>query len=518
MTLYKNTPAYIKGGGYPQLIRLDTGNYSTTIPHGWYSKYTATGPQVQLAYELYRWWKNNPEETWAKDRAMEMVNFAIEVQADNGAFTTWDLDTGKMSVLHPDDTVGTNFLAHVYSTLDTSVGALHLYMLYKEVKEFAGVEHSEWKDAALKAVEYIVSLMGPDGQLGRNYSVYGKYDKDTSGQAYPLIVLDYMADEIQDTRFAEARDKLERWLYDRFIAVNDWCNASVDGGAWQGTDWPPPHNNDAFYVISLATYCVYRHIKTGEARYLQMAKDAVAYHWLIAVPIQYPGYEHTTKGLQKEQGFYSAFDVPFRTDEIIDCLPYLSKVTGDPFFMRYYRMLIQTQLDYQAINMPYPGFHIGLETDDTGREPIDKLAEGNLGYILRFAPVFLKSVLSPNAYRYVGGEGWGLGLDYFLPFDPDLGASAPYVLSATTLVRDLAWDSESSVLFVDLYSRRGEKEEIVEVKWKPEDYPVQEARVIIDGVPLEASDFYDSDRRILSISYRQTEPVRTLKIHCRGVD
>ncbi len=516
MSLYRSTSGYVKGKGYHLLIRFDTGDYDTTIPHGWYSKYILTGPQIQLAYQLYRYWEDHKDESWARERAMEMAGFLVEMQEESGAFSNWDTDKGGISVIHPQNNEGTSFREYLYSVCDMSIGALFLSKLYEEMKGFENIDHPEWKNASMRAMDYLIDRMGPDGKLGGHYNREGNYHKETSGLSSALLALHQLYKETRDERYEEARVRLEDWLYNRFVRVDDWCNASRDAGAWQGAGWPPPHNNDNMNILSFATYCANLHKETGNERYLQLAKDAVSYLWLTSVPIQLRGYRHVTKGLQREQDFYSCYDVPFRSNEVIECLPYLSKVTGDPFFMGIYRMMIQTELHYQAIDKNFPGFYIGLKPDETGREPIDELAEERVGYIVRFAAFFLGSVNSPSAYRYVGGEGWGIGLDYNLPFNPSLGLDAPYVLSASTMVRDMSWNPESTMLSILLYDKHG-RAGTLEVKWRPESHPILSAMIEIDGKVHKASEFYDYEKKVLSINYKHQQPTKAVKVYCRGV-
>ena len=512
ISVYKNTPGYIKGKGYYQLIRFDTGDYDTTLPHGWYSKYIITGSQMQLAYQLYKYWEDHQHETWAKERATEIADFVVK--ENKGIFLTIDADTGGTSVIHPYNIEGTPFKEYIYSMKSMSAGALYLYKLYLEMKRFEGVDRTDWKNVTIKTMEHIINLMGPNGELGRNYNERGEYDKATSGLGLVLLALNHIYNETLDEKFKTARDKLEKWLYDQFIRLNDWCNASGDAGAWQGEGWPPPHNNDCMGALTFATYCVYRYIETREEKYLQMAKDAVAYYWLATVPVQFPGYKYVTRGLQREQDFYSCFDVPFKSDEIIDCLPLLSKITGELFFIKLYRLLIQTQLHYQAIDKPYPAFYIGLESDETGREPADKIAEENVAYIVKFASTFLDSVNSPYAYRYVGNEKEGVGLDYNITFS--LNPNAPYILSASTMVRDISWDEKNKILSIVLYDKN-KKEGILDILWKPEIYSISETKIEIDGKILNASKFYNPKDKIISVHYKHEYPIKIIRLYCKDV-
>lgn len=514
MDLYKNTKGYVRGKGYHQLIRFDTGDFDTTVPHGWYSKYIVTGPQILLAYELYKYWQTHQEESWARERAIEMADFLIEMQEDCGAFTNWDTDVGGTSIMHPNDVEGTKFNSCIYSISDMGIGLYHFYLLYNEMKAFEGIDNTHWKQSIDKAVYYMAGLVGENGELGRNYNLQGDYDKLTSGIIEALQVFDLACRQNGDEKLGQVRDRLENWLYDTFIKVNDWCNGSVDGGAWQGHGWPPPHNNDLMGVFTFAAYCVDRYMNSREDRYLQMAKDAVGYIWLSVSPIEIPGFTHGTRTLVREQDFYSIYGVLIRGNDSIECLPFLSKITGDPFFMQFYRIIIQNQIDYQDFNMPYAGFHIGLECDSTGREPIDKFAEGNNGYIVRFASEFLKSVNNPMAYRYVGGEGWGLGADYNLAFDPDFGENAPYILCASTMVRDAFWDREKAFMRIFLYDQN-KRSGYLEIKWRPDIYPVSCTCVRVDGKTINASEVYDQADQVIHISYRHDEPSKVVEIFCR---
>jgi hypothetical protein len=360
----------------------------------------------------------------------------------------------------------------------------------------------------------MASLVGKNGEMGRIYSKDGYYDKQTACLSEVLIALDYVYQQTRDRELGDARDRLEKWLYNTHIKNNNWANGSADGGAWQGEGWPPPNNNDNMGVLTFATYCAYRHMQTGEARYLQMSKDAVMYQWLTAVPVQIPGVEYSTKGLQREQDFYSAYDIPIKGKEITDCLAYLSKVTGDPFFMQYFRMMIQTNMDYQAIDQPYAGFHIGLESDETGRQPVNRLAEPKVGYIVRFASIFLKAVTSVNTYSYVGGPDWGVGLDYNLAFRPDFGSKAPFVLCSSTLVRDIAWNEDNKVLKVALYDIF-KKEGILEIKWKSNLYSISKAIITVNGKTIDAQKVYNPDQEVIRIPYKHTDPTLIFNLQCK---
>ncbi len=497
MDMYKYAPGYIPGKGYTQLIRTDTGRYDTTVPHGWYSKDICPGPQVQLGYELYRYWQLHREETWARKRAFEMADFLVQQQLPSGQYGMYNTDTGAKTTASAEEMQSEALYGFFYNIGDMNLGAYHLYMLYHEVLQEEGIDKKEWKEAAQKCIRFTMNMTGPDGSLGRNYNANGQCDKYSPAISEALLALDYMYRDTHDESVLKCQLRIEHWLYHTFIQTNDYADGCMDGGAWVG-DGTPPKNNDAIGIMGFMCYCTQMYQNTGEERYLNMAKDAFAYQWSIVVPIQIPGFTHATKGLVREQDFYSAYDLPMRINDYVDCLPYLSKVTGDPIFMQFFKIILQTEMDYQEKLNPYKGIHIGLECSYDGREPIDKVGERNSVYIIRFAALFLKAVRSPIAYQYVGGPDWGIGLDYNLPFNPCLGDDMPYILSCTGMVRNYSYEPDRKQLHIWTYDT--EKSDIcLEICWNSSSLPIGRAYVITPEAEFPATEVYDPQRDTVTI-------------------
>lgn len=300
-----------------------------------------------------------------------------------------------------------------------------------------------------------------------------------------------------DEKIHNTQLRIEKWLYQNFVHTNNWADGCMDGGAWVGGG-KPPKNNDAIGIMGFMCYCAQMHIRTGEERYLQMAKDAFAYQWAAVIPVQIPGFTHETRGLVREQDFYSAYDLPMRINDYVDCLPYLSKVTGDPLFMQFFRIILQTEMDYQEKNFDYKGIHIGLECSYEGREPIDKLGERNSVYIIRFAALFLKAVNSPLNLMYVGGPDWGIGLDYNLPFNPCIGKDMPYILSCTGMVRNLTWDPDNKIIHIWTYDTENDSTTL-ELVWNSCPFPVENAKIITSDGEWPAAELYQNESDTLTI-------------------
>ena len=78
-----------------------------------------------------------------------------------------------------------------------------------------------------------------------------------------------------------------------------------------------------------------------------------------------------------------------------------------------------------------PGAGAAAET----RAPIDRFAEivdGKHGiWITGYSTLFIRDMLGPDTYFYMGGNSWGVGIDYELDFKPDF-SGAPFWLTACT--------------------------------------------------------------------------------------
>lgn len=461
MSVYKNCHAYIEGRGYRQQIHLSDGKPAKgDVAEGAYGKFIPICANVGLAHNLYKWWARHPEETWARDRAFEMVGFFQKSQRAHGGVPNLYLDgedryityveyvrecrirEGRTSHPYPDGVCR-------YTTHMMSMAVYYLYRLYLERKAVEGVDCQSWRDSAVAAMDYLAANVMPDGMVGRNYTDEGEYD-DTCADVWLLIALDYMHGQTGKQAYADARGRMETWTDQMFASINHWYNWSADGGFWHG-EGQPPINHDAFELPTYATYCAYRYLQTGERAYLDKARDTYEYLWLCMIPIQYEGYSHLTKGLVKEQDTYSTFDVPFNTTRLFDCMPLLTALTGDRFYMDFYKFLLQLQMAYQATDFDYPAFYIGLDW----AQP-DTLGEGDVVYISEFAGVvLLDSINSPYCYRFLCTGNETVGLDAPSACVADIGGGVIKAVFATCQVSECRWDSQDLSLLLRLKHEAG---------------------------------------------------------------
>lgn len=523
MRAYKDAPlntVYVPGKGYRGRA------WANSDDRGNYYVYIWPGTNVQLAFQLYEYWTQHPDETWARDRAIEMANFFLKSQLPNGAVPrNWDEEKQRYTAESP------NLLpaGFIYCPWNTAQGAENLYRLYLERKRVEHIDEAKWKDSALLGINWIVKHVDAEGQLAHSYD---KNDQSSgmigSAPAMALRALDYFYQQTQDPQYDHARATLEAWYYKTFAEVNEYYNDEDDTYTWR----PPASSvqfkdNDGIETFDFAAYCAKRYMETKEPHYLQWAEDVAAYGWLARMPVEMPGFKHGTRGLLEEQNIWPMYDVPWASVSN-RVFAYLALLTGDPFYARYYKMLIQTQLSYQQYDEKYPFFAsvlsrtpdmsqvpFGEVTPASSRRPYDRLQEtinGKIGvWTIWYTSYFLEDMKADSMYDYFGGRDWGVGMDYALPFKPIFGDN-PFIKAATTRLTSAGWDAQRHGLFAVLNGDAGGHGRLL-VKWNPATYPLARVSVVEDGKPLPPGAWmYDDRNQTLTIDYDQQRPTVRLEV------
>jgi len=523
MRAYKDAPLntfYIPGKGYRGR------GWANSDERGNYYVYIWPGTNVQLAFQLYEYWVQHPAETWAKDRAIEMANFFMKSQLPDGAVArNWDEEKQRYTAEAPNLPAA----GFIYCPWNTSLGAENLYKLYLERKRVEKIDETKWRDSALLGMNWIVSRIEAEGLLEHSYDKNNKPSGMTgSAPSYALIAMDSIYQQTHDERYDRARAKLEAWYYQSFAAVNDYYNDLDDTYTWR----PPAssrqfRDNDALLTFDFAAYCAKRYMETGEAHYLRWAKDVAAYGWLTRVPIQMPGFTHGTRGTIEEQTIWPMYDVPWASgsDRVF---AYLALLTGDPFYARYYKLLIQTQMSFQQYDEKYPFFAsvlsrtpeiekvpLGEAAPTSGRRPYDRLQEtidGKIGvWLIWYTSFFLEDMKAPYTYEYFGGKDWGVGMDYALPFKPDFGDN-PYVTAASTRLTSAGWNEREHSLYAYLNGEVGSIGNL-RLKWDPVKYPPAKVVVEVDGRTAESGSWhFDSASQTLIVEYAHREPTVHIEV------
>lgn len=511
--IFKNA-RYFDGKGYSLKISTDTGDMDLISPHGNYGTIIAVPCQMSNCIILYNYWKRHPGEEWARTRAFEMADFFVERQLPNGMVPSYNADLGDIPQ-GIDMETGSNPYAGggAVGMLEESQGASGILRFYQMVKEQEGTAKQAWYDSGVKLAEWILSCMDSEGRLGRNYTYDGKPDIYCYAMGTVLDPLNQIAGITGDVRFEDARDRLEAYVWSTYIAEDNFTNLAGDSLSWSGSEGI--EDNDAIGLLGLIRYCAGRHAQTHEKKYLDTAKDLFVYLWACNCPVDLEGFTHPTRALMREQDFYCCFDSLLCISFVSDGLPYIAKETGDPAFMQFYAIAMQSFLALQEKHDRFHGMHIGLEADVDGLSPIDVVAEGKHFYTsMGFGPGVLFSMLSPMHYWYAGGKDWGVGLDYRVEFDFASMQDVPYVKAGTSVIRQVTMDRERNILKIWCYDL--EKTDVdVEIKWNG-NWSMEQSIVYYGHEKGTAAQFYQEDTQSLRVPVRNVmTPSKLIQIRLK---
>lgn len=508
---------YIKGKGYRMRA------WANTDELGSYYKDMGVCVNITVAEMLYNYYLKNNSQTWARERAQEIIAFFLKSQLPTGEVPDfWCEEDQCYRVLNCEMT-DKGFLYNV-STMANAAVLLH--KLYKVVKVAEGEDNIEWQNSAIKIANYLCSRIDEQGVLGRLYNVSGEYD-EVCTESWPLIALDYFYAETGDSKYDDARARLENWMWETFVRWNDFKNTVFDDTSWK-PGGPQLDNHDMLDVGNIVQYYVIRYQRTGDSEMLQKAKDVIAYLWLNHVPVQIRGYRNVTKGLVQEQKIWSMYDTPWLLNTF-RYLPYLSMKTGDPFYMGFYQVLTQAMSFYQYKGEKYPFFCIGLDPLPFREGPNDSWGEvfgdgrvkrsyerpvssdiwfdinfpdGKIGIaVCPYGSYFLADLNSEDTYYYVGGENWGLGLDYQLGFEVDCTGN-PYVLATSSMLTSAWWDKNTRSLKV-VVNENAKKGGLLKIRLNGRKLQ----KITVNGSIMDSKMCcYDSDTDSFDISYTHSEP------------
>jgi hypothetical protein len=348
--------------------------------------------------------------------------------------------------------------------------------------------------------------------------------------AAALTALDYIYQQTHEDRYDRARAKLEAWYYKTFAEPNEYYNAPDDCYTWR----PPAgsvqlKDNDAVETLPFAAYSAVRYMETKEPRYLHWAEDVAAYGWLTRMPVEMPGFKMPTRGVLEEQSIWPMYDLPWAAGTC-RCFAYLTLLTGDPFYARYYKLIIQTQLAFQQYDQKYPFFASVLtmapdirelpfsRVVDSRRGPRDRLWEtidGKIGvWLLFYTSFFIEDMTAPYTNSYFGGKDWGVGMDYELPFQPNFGDN-PYVMAASTDLTSGWWNSQEHSLYAVLQGKEGSRGTL-RVKWDAARYPPARVAVEISGGAVAKGKWhYEAGDQMLIVEYVQHQPSMQIKVRAQ---
>lgn len=484
---------YEKGKGYRMRGWSDSDEKAN-----YYDFITFTSNSM-LAYLLYSLWRKDHSQAWARERALEMTEFAIEKQLPSGAIPRcWDLDHDHAHGM------GDNYyaLGAVYDPMATGACAQNMDILVQAMEAEEGCAPAHWKAAIQKAIDWVIHLIEKEnGALKHSYTAQ-EQGVFNAIEPYALHALRYFYQKTGEEKYLRAMEKNEEYIQAAFGVNNDWYNGLTDSNNLVAPlDGEQTRNYYTLNVFDLAGYYHDRYLDTGDEKFLKWAKDHFAFGWMGRMPVNMPGFHYQTKGIIEEQNIWVFYDLPWPFNSSSG-LARMARTLNDKFYAEYYKLAIHTQLEFAHLGEKHPFCSQVLGAAAETRAPIDRFAEivdGKHGiWITGYSTLFIRDMLGPDTYFYMGGNSWGVGIDYELDFKPDFSGAPFWLTACTSRVYGLQWtkDSFSAEL-------RGLLRDDCEIVLHVE-APVSTVRMQVDGVERQAAFRYDPRRSELIVSYRQT--------------
>jgi hypothetical protein len=220
----------------------------------------------------------------------------------------------------------------------------HLLKLHALVREKEGEDPNDWRTAAERAVNWLISLLRPDGSLPQTVMMKAATTAVTVTSAgnmaedFAVRSQDYQPGQPAPlTRLLSAfstiypllgRDDVEQAMrrHEAWV-IEHACKPQC----WWG-HWPDTNLTTTIYAaIKFIEYCVKRHRQTGEDRYLIWASET-AYHLFFAmVPKQSQRIHNYIRGAVIEQDNYMQYNSCSGDNLVMWSLATLGRETGDPF-------------------------------------------------------------------------------------------------------------------------------------------------------------------------------------------
>jgi hypothetical protein len=389
---YKDSPTFVKtpyGKAFHQQVTLGTGE--PYLPG--YGRYLPVGANLHLAEQLYKFSLLYPEETWARDYAVEISGFAIACWRESGNCLPLLYHPAENQFMTYNGKY--NQQCYFYSSWPQAVASVSLY----RIAEWE--ENDEFRNVALALAEDLADKGIRNGGISREYNAEGKGSTQVPS-GLPLQCLQFFRERTENPIFDRAISILRESVFEDFLNSNDYYGSSADDGA---LGFPHPKNHDVFDVPNVANFYLNEYVATGDEKNKAIAEDAIGYLWLSCVPRQFKGFKHKTQGLSLEQLSYPMLDVPFHSCTNLMVLPRLSEATGDSFYEEFFRLLLTVQFSYQIPDeCPFPAFYIGLLPNQRFDGHIDDIGEVEFAYIVEFLSFLFDTLSDESIVREVFGK------------------------------------------------------------------------------------------------------------------
>ncbi|MCL5096155.1 MAG: hypothetical protein M1608_01200 [Candidatus Omnitrophica bacterium] len=247
--------------------------------------------------------------------------------------------------------------------------ARYMLQTWELLKKNEGIDHQDWYQAAVRAVDWALKQQNPDGGLPQKLDYETKKKSASVCSARTMAALPYIARITQGPRYVKSLDQLEQFLR-RKVEDRYWFTG-------QHPDlYPTDFESDS--VWSICEYWLDKYDRTGDPECLKHAEANGWFTFLMLCPKQLSWVKNPTQTCHTEQLHYLQYSNYAYHNKKMACLRRLGSLTGEPIFTRLFERIAQCGFWAQQTQGEYTGAQYERMADPWKRVSNDVNSKGTL--------------------------------------------------------------------------------------------------------------------------------------------
>jgi hypothetical protein len=303
----------------------------------------------------YKMFAETGEKFW-RDRAFFLVDFLLKGQEANGVFpTSYWFKTHRQKAQsrhkHSDDILCSGYCHwdwghHAYKVDINAFAASYLLQLWKLVKETEGLDKREWRDAAVRSFDWILTQQNSDGGFPQCVDIKTKQKSLSTANARLLVALPIAAEITGDARYLKASLEMEKFLCEK-----------VQNRLWVTGSHPdlPPEDYEQDSLINIMEYWLGKYERTGDKAALENAIANAYFTLATRCPKQLSWVKNPTQLAHSEQQAFNQYSVYSYNNRELVVLDKLYRASGDKLFAQLRDRALQNNFYTQNTKGTYVG-------------------------------------------------------------------------------------------------------------------------------------------------------------------
>lgn len=307
------------------------------------SDFVYMGEQPLSAYFEYLLYQITGDLLW-RQRCFEQMDFVLGAQNAEvssihfGAMhTAYDLGRRAFDSNDRGRNVGYKPDLNVYM-------ARYILQTWKRVRDHEGIDRREWREAALRVVDWAMRQRNPDGGLPQKVATDLSADaaavsagepgrksaSSTPGRALPALQV--IAEITGDARYRDLAEQLEQYVREHVEARFRFAGHHPD---------LPPDELEEASIWGVIEYWLDKYERTRDQECLEHAVADAYLAFLWWCPKQLSWVENPTQLASAEQQHFLQYSIYCYQNRKMECLWRLYQGTGDRFFRSLYQRVLQ---------------------------------------------------------------------------------------------------------------------------------------------------------------------------------